>query len=72
MSRLGRILVALAFAAWSGTAVSQVVGGRASAQSERIEWTERRNLFLLCSSLSTNALAFHTLYRFLRARRTEQ
>ena len=61
-----RVLAALAACSWTATALAHLVSRTASAESDRIEWGERRNLFLLCSSLSTNALAFATLYRYAR------
>ncbi|WP_238593373.1 hypothetical protein [Natronobacterium lacisalsi] len=67
MARLRRTLVVLALVGWTGTALSQLVVLRANTQRERIEWTERRNRFLLLSSLSTNALTAATLYRYARA-----
>ncbi|SFB85283.1 hypothetical protein SAMN05444422_102398 [Halobiforma haloterrestris] len=67
MVRFRRLLAVLAVVGWTGTALSQLVALRADTQRERIEWTERRNRFLLLSSLSTNALTVATLYRYARA-----
>lgn len=71
MVRLRRTLAVLALVGWTGTALSQLVAARANTRRERIEWTERRNLFLLLSSLSTNALTFASLYRYARAVRRD-
>ncbi|WP_049927751.1 hypothetical protein [Halopiger goleimassiliensis] len=67
MGRKRRLLAALAGAFWTATGFSHVVATSAGRQSDRIEWTERRNLFLLCASLATNALAFSVAYGYLRS-----
>ncbi|WP_293032353.1 hypothetical protein [Natronococcus sp.] len=66
MVRFGRLAV-IASLAWTATALAQFVAWTATEENERIEWSERRNLFLLCSSLSTNALVFRTVYRYARS-----
>ena len=66
MGRRRRTLALLALLAWIGTALSQLAASIATEERERIEWTQRRNQFLLCSSLATNALAFSTAYTFLK------
>jgi hypothetical protein len=68
MSGLSRALFVLAPLCWLATAISHLVSLLNPEQSERIEWTERRNLFLLCSSLSTNALAVTVAYRYVKRR----
>ena len=68
MSGLRRALSVLAPLCWIATAASHLVALLTAEESERIEWTERRNLFLLCSSLSTNALALTSLYRYAKRR----
>lgn len=68
MSGFRRTLLFLAPLCWTATLVSHLVSVLTPEESERIEWSERRNLFLLCSSLSTNALAFATAYRYARRR----
>lgn len=72
MSRLSRPLVALALGSWTATALSQLVAVLAAEERERIEWSERRNLFLLCSSLATNALVLTTAYRYAKRRRSDR
>lgn len=69
MVRIRRVLTLAALCSWTATALAHLVATGARAESERIEWAERRNLFLLCSSLSTNALVFTTLYRRLQSLR---
>ncbi|EMA27465.1 hypothetical protein [Halobiforma nitratireducens] len=66
MDRLPRLLLVLAALGWLGTALSQLAAATATQQREQIEWTERRNQFLLLSSLSTNAVVFTTLYRYIK------
>ena len=66
MGRRRRTLALLALLAWIGTALSQLAASIATEERERIEWTQRRNQFLLCSSLATNALAFSTAYALLK------
>ncbi|NKE35839.1 hypothetical protein GWG54_08395 [Natronococcus sp. JC468] len=66
MVRPRRLLPLLAALSWTATALAQLVVRTTTAERERIEWTERRNLFLLCSSLSTNALALATASRYAR------
>lgn len=68
MPGLRRALLFLAPLCWTAALVSHLVSVLAAEESERIEWAERRNLFLLCSSLSTNALAFATGYRYAKRR----
>ena len=65
-TRLGLALSALV--GWTGTIAAQLVASRTGDEAERIEWTERRNLFLLVSSLATNTLALRAAYRFFRDR----
>lgn len=72
MSRFSRPLVALAVVSWTATAVAQLVAVLAAEESERIEWSERRNLFLLCSSLATNALVLTTAYRYAKRWRRDR
>lgn len=75
MVRLRSVLAALACCGWTGTVASQLVALRTADETERIEWTERRNQFLLLSSLSTNVLVLSVAYRYLqnlRSRRTER
>jgi hypothetical protein len=69
MSGLRRTLLVLVPLCWLATALSHLVTLLAPERSERIEWAERRNLFLLCSSLSTNALAATSAYRYVQRRR---
>lgn len=68
MSRYGRLLAVVAVLAWTATAIAHLFATLASAESDRIEWGERRNLLALCGSLSTNALALATAYRYLSRR----
>ncbi|SDR02279.1 hypothetical protein [Natronobacterium texcoconense] len=72
MADLRSVLAALAVVGWTGTAVSQLTVLRTTEERERIEWTERRNQFLLLSSLSTNALVFATAYRYAKALQTRR
>lgn len=64
MSRKGRALIALALTGWIGSLLSHVIALRTDAADESRRWKGRRNLFLLLSSLSTNALVLATLYRY--------
>jgi hypothetical protein len=68
MPRLRRTLSFVAPLCWTAALVSHCVSVLAAEESERIEWGERRNLFLLCSSLSTNALAAAAIYGYARRR----
>ncbi|NGM68079.1 hypothetical protein G6M89_03465 [Natronolimnobius sp. AArcel1] len=68
MTQFRLTLAALALVGWTGTIVSQLVALLATSESERIEWTERRNLFLLCSSLATNTLVFTVVCRAVQRR----
>ena len=68
MGRSRLALVLLAVGSWGATVAAQLVAALTADEAERIEWTERRNLFLLLSSLATNALVLRAAYRFLRAR----
>ena len=65
MSRNRRILAVVAVFAWTATATSHLIATLAPSESDRIEWGERRTLFARCGSLSTNALVFATVYRYL-------
>ena len=67
MGRKRKVLTVLAGSFWLGTALAHLVATFAGRESDRIEWAERRNLFLLCASLTTNALAFGTAYVSLRS-----
>ena len=66
MDRRSRMLASLAVAAWTATALAHLVVVSTTDETERIEWTERRNLCLLCASLATNTLAFTTGYRHVK------
>ena len=68
MGRSRLALVILAVVGWGATIAAQLVAALTNTESERIEWTERRNLFLLVSSLATNTLALRAAYRLLRDR----
>ncbi|OVE85345.1 hypothetical protein [Natronolimnobius baerhuensis] len=68
MDRSRLALAALAVFAWCVTLASHLITRVTTTESERIEWTERRNLFLLVSSLATNTLVFTTICRVLQRR----
>lgn len=65
MGRYRHLLAVVALLAWTAAAVAHLLATLAPVESDRIEWGERRNLFALCGSLSTNALVFATVYRYV-------
>lgn len=68
MSRYRGLLAVVAVLAWTAAAAAHLIATLAPSESDRIEWGERRNLFALCGSLSTNALVLVTGYRYLSRR----
>lgn len=68
MGRFRPILALFALLTWGATLAAHLVTRLTASESERIEWTERRNLFALVSSLATNALVFATICRVLQRR----
>ncbi|WP_331235171.1 hypothetical protein [Natronorarus salvus] len=63
MVRIGRSLALLALCGWIGAAVSQLSALRTDDDEDASTWRDRRNRFLLLSSVATNSLAVHAVYR---------
>lgn len=73
MDRKRNALVVLACIGWTGTLLSHVIALHIDYADENQEWKERRNQFLLLSSLTTNTLVLSTVYRYgKRIRKTQQ
>lgn len=64
MSRKRKILIVLTVIGWTGTLLSHVIALRTDETDEKQGWEERRNQFLLLSSLTTNTLVLSTVYRY--------
>ena len=63
--RLG--LATLAVTGWLAALAAHLAARTSPDEATRERWTNRRNLFLLCSSLSMNSLVAHTAYLVVRA-----
>lgn len=64
MGQKGKVLIVLAVIGWTGTLLSHFIAFRTDEIDEKREWEERRNRFLLLSSLTTNTLVLSTVYRY--------
>ena len=63
-SRKRKVLTVLAVFGWTGTLLSHFIALRTDERGEKQGWAERRNRFLLLSSLTTNTFVLSTVYRY--------
>ncbi|ELY59950.1 hypothetical protein [Natronolimnohabitans innermongolicus] len=64
MVRVRRTLVGVALIGWSVALVSHLAALEASDEPTRTRWTNRRNRFLLVSSVAMNTTVGITAYRY--------
>jgi hypothetical protein len=66
MHRVSLTLLTIALTGWVVAGVAHVRALRADDETEREEWTTRRNQYLLLSSISMNSFVAITLYRYVK------